>query len=396
MTCQANRGPAVVYKFGGTSLGTTGKILRVAQQLARKAQDNPAMVVVVSAMAGSTNQLAQWARQVHPDQGSLDERDVVLSSGEQVTAGLMALALRAQGLKAKSFLGWQMPLITDNSFSYAQVMDVPSASLSDALGQGIIPVVAGFQGVTTQGSITTLGRGGSDTTAVVLASTLQAQACWIFTDVDGVYAADPRIIPHARHYRTLSYEDMISFSTYGAKVLHPDAAQWALQHNVTVHVASTFQENSVGTSLAKDVAPVYGVAHRAIDVWQMDDISPDRADFLQKACHHAGVGILDWHASVRSLQLMTFAEDAGRLKGLLPHAVPEEKSLVSILGAVPHNTALYQTARKSIVCAQEQGDLHVDKVLDLPRALGVLIPRHQAVHAVATLYTNLTDAGFMA
>jgi aspartate kinase len=232
----------LVHKYGGTSVADPDRIRAVAGRIARTREAGDQVAVVVSAMAGHTNQLAAWAEDLgnlHPDRA---ERDVVLASGEQVTVGLLALALQAIGVPARSYLGWQLPLRTDAAHGRARVRNCDVAGLRDCLAEGRVPVVAGFQGIGDNGRMTTLGRGGSDTSAVALAAALGADRCDIFTDVEGVYTSDPRIVAKARKLGRITYEEMLEMASLGAKVLETRSVAMAMQNNVRVRVTSSFAD----------------------------------------------------------------------------------------------------------------------------------------------------------
>jgi len=233
-----------VLKFGGTSVGDLDRIANVADIVAARAAQGEHMAVVVSAMAGETNKLVALtegaAGQDLPRDQYDDEYDVVVASGEQVTAGLLALALRKRGLKARSWLGWQLRLKTNRSHGRARIMGFEDSRLPDSIDSGEIAVIAGFQGVTDEDRVTTLGRGGSDTSAVAVAAALNAQVCDIYTDVDGVYTTDPRIVPKARRINKISFEEMLEMASLGAKVLQTRSVEMAMNHNVPVRVLSSF------------------------------------------------------------------------------------------------------------------------------------------------------------
>lgn len=233
-----------VLKFGGTSVGDLDRIANVADIVAARAKQGEHMAVVVSAMAGETNKLvalAEGAAGSDLPRGQFDdEYDVVVASGEQVTAGLLALALRKRGLKARSWLGWQLKLKTNKSHGKARIMGFDDSRLPDSIDAGEIAVIAGFQGVTEDERVATLGRGGSDTSAVAVAAALNAKVCDIYTDVDGVYTTDPRIVPKARRIEKISFEEMLEMASLGAKVLQTRSVEMAMNHNVPVRVLSSF------------------------------------------------------------------------------------------------------------------------------------------------------------
>jgi aspartate kinase len=231
----------IVQKFGGTSLATVERIKQVAQRVKREVDAGNEVAVVVSAMAGVTNQLVEWTRETNRLHDAR-EYDVVVASGEQVTAGLLALALQAIGVDARSWLGWQLPIRTDGVHGKARIRSIEVAEILRRAKQGQVAVVAGFQGVGPRGRITTLGRGGSDTSAVALAAALKADRCDIFTDVDGVYTSDPRIVAKARKLGRITYEEMLEMASQGAKVLQTRSVELAMKHRVRLQVLSSFND----------------------------------------------------------------------------------------------------------------------------------------------------------
>jgi aspartate kinase len=229
----------IVQKFGGTSVADVARIKAVARRVKREVDTGSEVAVVVSAMAGVTNQLVGWTSEtsrVHDAR----EYDVVVASGEQVTAGLLALALQDIGVNSRSWLGWQMPIRTDGVHGKARIQEIPKEELIRRMGEGQVAVVAGFQGLGPDNRVTTLGRGGSDTSAVALAAALHADRCDIFTDVDGVYTTDPRIVAKARKLDRITYEEMLEFASQGAKVLQTRSVEMAMNHRVRVQVLSSF------------------------------------------------------------------------------------------------------------------------------------------------------------
>jgi aspartate kinase len=240
----------LVLKFGGTSVADIGRMRHVADIVAREIQAGHQVAIVVSAMAGTTNQLVRWVDEASPMHDAR-EYDTVVSTGEQVTAGLMALLLQNHGLTARSWLGWQIPIHTSALHGKARILRIEGEALVAAMTQGEVPVVAGFQGVAPDGRITTVGRGGSDTAAVALAAALKADRCDIYTDVDGVYTCDPRIVPAARKLHTISYEEMLEMASLGAKVLQTRSVELAMKEGVAVHVRSSFTE-SEGTMVVDE------------------------------------------------------------------------------------------------------------------------------------------------
>ena len=236
----------IVQKYGGTSVGSTERIRAVAERVAKFKMLGHQVVVVVSAMSGETNRLIALAKDIQatPDPRELD---VLVSTGEQVTIALLAMALKDLGLKAKSYTGAQVKILTDDAFTKARILNIDQANMRADLDSGHVIVVAGFQGVDQAGNITTLGRGGSDTTGVALAAALGADECQIYTDVDGVYTTDPRIVPEARRLKTITFEEMLEMASLGSKVLQIRSVEFAGKYKVKLRVLSSFQESGDGT-----------------------------------------------------------------------------------------------------------------------------------------------------
>ncbi|MFN4064889.1 MAG: aspartate kinase [Parazoarcus communis] len=236
----------IVQKYGGTSMGSPERIKNVARRVARFRAEGHQVVVVVSAMSGETNRLIALAKEVasSPDPRELD---VVISTGEQVTIGLLSMALQDEGLKARSYTGAQVRILTDDAHTKARILNLDEAPIRKDLDEGKVVVVAGFQGVDEHGNITTLGRGGSDTTGVALAAALKADECQIYTDVDGVYTTDPRIVPEARKLDTITFEEMLEMASLGSKVLQIRSVEFAGKYKVKLRVLSSFQDGGEGT-----------------------------------------------------------------------------------------------------------------------------------------------------
>lgn len=235
----------IVMKFGGTSVANVERIQHAAKKVAREVALGHKCVVVVSAMSGVTNQLVSWVNELHADYDAR-EYDAVVATGEQVTAGLMAIALQKLGIESRSWQGWQAGIISSSAHGKARIQAIDGGPLSLAMDGGEVPVITGFQGVTGQGRITTLGRGGSDTSAVALAAALDAERCDIYTDVDGVYTTDPRIVPQARKLPFISYEEMMELASVGAKVLQIRSVELAMKRNVKLQVLSSL-DDSIGS-----------------------------------------------------------------------------------------------------------------------------------------------------
>jgi len=242
----------IVMKFGGTSVGDTDKIIRVAQRIINAKESGKSVVVVVSAMGHTTDELIELAKKVtkNPDRR---EMDMLLSTGEQVSIALVCMAIKEEGYNSISLTGSQAGILTDNVYTNAKILNINTSRILRELKKGNIVIVAGFQGITSTGDISTLGRGGSDTTALALAAALNAKYCEIYTDVDGVYTTDPNIVPEAKKIKTLSYEEMLELASSGAKVLHLRAVEFANKHNVVIHVRSSFND-SEGTWVMEENA----------------------------------------------------------------------------------------------------------------------------------------------
>ncbi|OIO82962.1 MAG: aspartate kinase [Gallionellaceae bacterium CG1_02_60_948] len=236
----------IVQKYGGTSVGSPERIKNVAQRIAKYKAQGHQVVVVVSAMSGETNRLIALAKEIqsNPDPRELD---VVISTGEQVTIGLLAMALKELGLKAKSYTGAQVKILTDSAFTKARIVSIDEENMRNDLDNGNILIVAGFQGMDEEGNITTLGRGGSDTTGVAIAAALNADECQIYTDVDGVYTTDPRVVPEARRLKSITFEEMLEMASLGSKVLQIRSVEFAGKYKVKLRVLSSFAEEGEGT-----------------------------------------------------------------------------------------------------------------------------------------------------
>ena len=236
----------IVQKYGGTSVGSVERIKNVAKRVARWQAQGHQLVVVPSAMSGETNRLIALAKEISPNPDPR-ELDVIASTGEQVTIGLLSMALMELGLKAKSYTGAQVKVLTDSAFTKARIISIDDERIRADLAAGYIVVVAGFQGVDENGNITTLGRGGSDTSAVALAAALKADECQIYTDVDGVYTTDPRIVPEARRLDSITFEEMLEMASLGSKVLQIRSVEFAGKYKVKLRVLSSFEEGGEGT-----------------------------------------------------------------------------------------------------------------------------------------------------
>lgn len=254
--------PLIVQKFGGTSVGDLHRIYNVALRVAARKDQGNDMVVVVSAMAGETDRLIGLAKKITQTPNER-ELDVLLSTGEQVTIALLAITLEAMGHKAVSYCGWQLPMVTDKAYGAARISHVKQEAIASDLTQGKIVIVAGFQGVDEEGNITTLGRGGSDTSAVAVAAALKADSCEIFTDVDGVYTTDPHITSKARKLDKIAYEEMLEMASLGAKVLFIRAVEFAMKYRVPLVVRSSFNDHQ-GTLVTEESSDMEKESVRAV------------------------------------------------------------------------------------------------------------------------------------
>jgi aspartate kinase len=233
----------IVHKYGGTSMGSTERIRLVAKRVAKWARAGHQMVVVPSAMSGETNRLLGLAKELSPDYATAETRrelDMIAATGEQASVGLLALALQAEGMPAVSYTGWQVPVKTDSAFTKARIESIDDERVRADLAAGKVVVITGFQGIDPNGHVTTLGRGGSDTSAVAVAAAMKADECLIFTDVDGVYTTDPRIVPEARRLNSVSFEEMLEMASLGSKVLQIRAVEFAGKYRVPMRVLSSF------------------------------------------------------------------------------------------------------------------------------------------------------------
>ena len=260
--------PVLVMKFGGTSVASLDEIKNAAKRVASEVSAGHSVIVIVSAMAGKTNELVQWANETSPLYDAR-EYDAIVSSGENVTAGLMALTLQEMDIPARSWQGWQVPVKTSSAHSSARIEEIPTKNIMDKFSDGMrVAVVAGFQGLSETGRITTLGRGGSDTTAVAFAAAFEAIRCDIYTDVDGIYTTDPRITEKARRLNKISFEEMLELASLGAKVLQTRSVELAMRFNVKLRVLSSFdnQQSNAGTLVCSEEEimesnVVSGIAH---------------------------------------------------------------------------------------------------------------------------------------
>ena len=275
----------VVQKFGGTSMGSIDRIKHVAKRVLQEKEKGNDVVVVVSAMAGETDRLINLVKEITPEPNERD-MDFVVSTGEQVSAGLLSIVLNSMGHPAISLTGWQAGIKTDKAFTKARILDIDVERIKKHLKDGKIVVITGFQGITETGDIATLGRGGSDTSAVAIAAALNADRCDIYTDVDGVYTADPRIVPEAKRIDVLSYEEMLELASLGAKVLQIRSVEFAMKYKVPLRVRSTFTEDEGALIKEEDETMerviVRGIAHNKNEARITVERVPDKPGIAAK------------------------------------------------------------------------------------------------------------------
>ena len=324
----------IVMKFGGTSVADLDRIRNVAARVKREVDAGNQVAVVVSAMAGTTNQLVAWCQGLSPLHDAR-EYDTVVATGEQVTTGLLSIALQEIGVEARSWQGWQIPIRTDNAHGKARISSIEGAELIRRMQSGQVAVVSGFQGLGTDNRITTLGRGGSDTSAVALAAALRADRCDIYTDVDGIYTTDPRIVPKARKLARIAYEEMLELASVGAKVLQTRSVELAMNEQVRIQVLSSFSD-APGTLVVDEdeiveKENVSGIAYSRDDAKITLRRVPDRpgiaaAVFGALSEHNVNVDMIVQNVSADGLTDMTFTvgkADLPRARATLAEAQPQ-------------------------------------------------------------------------
>lgn len=395
----------IVTKFGGTSVGSTDRIKAVADRLIRLHDDGNQVVAVVSAMGHVTDELIELAREISPEPPER-EMDMLLATGEQVSIALLAMAIEARGRKAISFTGPQVGIVTDGVHSKAKIVAVEAHCVREAVGEGSIVIVAGFQGTTPDGQITTLGRGGSDTTAVAIAAGIDADVCDIYTDVDGVYTADPRIVPTARKIDQISYEEMLEMAASGAGVLGMRAVEFARNHGVVIHCRSSFKDVP-GTVVKEEDegmegAIVSGVTHDTSEAKVTLRSVPDRPGvaaqlFTALADENVNVDMIIQNVSEQGTTDISFttpltdlprarkaidqiAEDIGARKIV----IDEDIAKVSIVGAgMRSNPGV--TAKMFTTLAQ--AGVNIDLISTSPIRVSCIISADRVADAVRALHT---------
>ena len=338
----------IVMKFGGTSVGSIERIQAVAEKVEAEVGRGNQVAVVVSAMSGSTNQLVEWTRQA----GMLHdarEYDTVVSSGEQVTIGLLAIALQNRGVDARSWLGWQLPIVTDDVHGGARIERIETATVDARLNAGQVAVIAGFQGLASDNRITTLGRGGSDTSAVAIAAALGADRCDIYTDVDGVYTTDPRIVPAAQKLERISFEEMLEMASGGAKVLQTRSVAMAMRHGVNLQVLSSF-EDLPGTMVVKEEEvmeknSVSGIAYSTDEAKLTLAALADRPGVAAKVFG----ALADDNVNVDMI-VQTAASEAGKTDITFSVAASELPRARKVLDAIKDDIGIGQVLAEENVC----------------------------------------------
>jgi aspartate kinase len=394
----------IVQKFGGTSLANVDRIKSVAQRVIAEIDQGHQVVVVVSAMAGVTNQLVGWAHQCAHHHLKASEYDVVVSSGEQVTAGLMALALNDLGVRSRSWLSWQIPIHTDQHHKNATITDLNAKVLQDCLDQGEVVVVAGFQGLSPAGRLTTVGRGGSDYTAVAIAVAMQAVRCDIYTDVDGVFTADPRLITNAKKLDHLSYQEVLDIAGHGAKVLQPQSIEAAHTGNVPIRVLSSFNNNE-GTVIShvSQTKMFIGVTSRrdramfSLELWgdatkvsqSVHKALMDAYVEIDYSCRFEPEGQMltvvvardDYEAAETAIN--QFARD--HKDSIKTHTTFSRVAQVAVVGKIEHKGPDIQHKIKDLLNEKEI-QIHHGRASE--RAVNVLIPSDKMEETVKLLHTE--------
>ena len=393
-------------KFGGTSVKDVERIESVADKVMREIENGYDVCVVVSAMAGMTNQLVEYCSQINETHTGADY-DTVLAAGEQITAGLLALALQKRGRDARSWLGWQVPISCSDAYGKSRIENIPSDKFQNAMSAGQVAVVAGFQGVSADNRITTLGRGGSDTTAVALASALGAGRCDIYTDVDGLYSADPRIAPMARKIEKACFEEVLEMASLGAKVLHARSVELAFKENVMVQVLSSFGD-AIGSDLLGTIitsedktmehASVNGVAHSMdeaqITLYNVTDVPGVIANIMQPLAEaDIIIDTIVQSASVDGKTSITFSLPEADLKrgqaalnnaGFNDLIVDSDVAKVSAVGmGMRSQTGVAATFFDALAGA----NINIKAVSTSDIKISVLINRKQAQQAVQALHS---------
>lgn len=395
----------IVCKFGGTSVASPERIQKVAKRLIARKQAGNDVVAVVSAMGKTTDELVGLARALNPNP-PVREMDRLLSTGEQVSMSLLAMAIEARGYKALSFTGRQAGIETDGSHQRAKIVKVHSERIMEALAEGAIPVIAGFQGIDPSGDITTLGRGGSDTTAVAIAWGINADVCEIYSDVDGVYSADPRVCPHARKLDQISYDDMLEMSAAGSGVLQMRAVEFARKFGVVIHSRSAFTETD-GTFVKEatdmmEEAVITGIAHDTSEVKVTIRGVPDATGVAAKvfgalAANSVNTDMIIQNASEAGVTDISFTcpdADLARARETVDVAAPQIGAREVVVDEDIAKVSLVGTGMKSSpgVAAKAfavlgENQINIDAISTSPIRLSVVVSAAQAAEAVRCLHT---------
>ncbi|MGH7681554.1 MAG: aspartate kinase [Candidatus Eiseniibacteriota bacterium] len=398
--------PLLVQKYGGTSVGSPERIHRVADRIVETRRAGTDLIVVVSAMADTTDDLLDLAHKVS-ERSHPRELDMLLTAGERISMALVAMAVTDRGLEAVSFTGSQSGIVTDTSHTRAKILEVKADRIREELKRGRVVIVAGFQGVSRDREVTTLGRGGSDTTAVALAAALGAKECEIYTDVDGVYTADPRVVPSARKLAALSYDEMLELASLGAKVLHNRAVEIARRFQVPVHVRSSFNANE-GTRIQKGASMeevvIRGIAHDP-DVAKIALLGvPDRpgvAAEIFRAVGEQGVNVrmIVQASGSDSKNDVTFAVGGHDVKGVLPTVEELRKRLgarafvydpdVAILSVVGEGLATSPGTAGEVFAALAQEGVNIEIISTSSITITCIVRKTDVERAVRSLHKAL-------
>ena len=396
----------LVQKYGGTSVGTPERIQRVADRIVGTRRSGTDLVVVVSAMGDTTDELADLARQVSTEEHPR-EMDMLLTSGERISMALVSMAVNDRGQEAVSFTGSQSGIVTDTSHTRAKIVEIKGDRIREELAKGRVVIVAGFQGVSKDREVTTLGRGGSDTTAVALAAALGAEECEIYTDVDGVYTADPRIVPDARKLPALTYDEMLELASLGAKVLHNRSVEIARRFGVPVHVRSSFNGNE-GTRIRKGGAMeqvvIRGIAHDA-DIAKIALLGvPDRPGvaaeiFRGVGGHGVNVRMIVQASGEGGKNDVTFAVGSHDVKTVLPIVEEMRKHLnarafvydpdVAILSVVGEGLATSPGTAGAVFDALAKADVNIELISTSSITITCMMRQQDVERAVRSLHQAL-------
>ncbi len=396
----------LVQKYGGTSVGTPERIQRVADRIVGTRRSGTDLVVVVSAMGDTTDELADLARQVSTEEHPR-EMDMLLTSGERISMALVSMAVNDRGQEAVSFTGSQSGIVTDTSHTRAKIVEIKGDRIREELARGRVVIVAGFQGVSKDREVTTLGRGGSDTTAVALAAALGAEECEIYTDVDGVYTADPRIVPDARKLPALTYDEMLELASLGAKVLHNRSVEIARRFGVPVHVRSSFNGNE-GTRIRKGGAMeqvvIRGIAHDA-DIAKIALLGvPDRPGvaaeiFRGVGGHGVNVRMIVQASGEGGKNDVTFAVGSHDVKTVLPIVEEMRKHLnarafvydpdVAILSVVGEGLATSPGTAGAVFDALAKADVNIELISTSSITITCMMRQQDVERAVRSLHQAL-------